>query len=470
MSAPDISIISVGVGIGDRRLPIAEVGAAWGRSGRGQVAVCSPDEDTLTLAWSAADAAITALGADGTTIDGLWWGTTRPPFAEGPSWSYLAATLGLRNDAAGAMCTGSPHAGIDAFDAACDAVGSSRITTALVVCSDALLPGLGSGFETACGAGAVAMLLEQGEGGAVVVERSRSFEPFLDRYRGDREDETRDVYDGRLFREQIFLPLTTRCASGLDVDRAATRWSLPDPDGRLGAALGKKIGAAVVSSADHRRSLGELGAAAAWVGIVPALAEPGPAAVVAFGGGRATALRLDVISPVPGVTAAVAALDAVGMPISYAEVLRSRGQLVASGERVEMAVPPGSAMFVRDNHDILGLLGARCIECGTVNFPPAIHPSCVGCGGDKFDEIALARAGTVQTFVINHTMPAPFVAPLPLVCVDLVDGSRVMFQGVGDGTGIEIGAPVRLVLRRYTVERGVPVYGWKVAPTTEAFT
>jgi hydroxymethylglutaryl-CoA synthase len=127
-------------------------------------------------------------------------------------------------------------------------------------------------------------------------------------------------------------------------------------------------------------------------------------------------------------------------------------------------------MFVRDNRDILGLFGARCIECGTVNFPPAIHPSCVGCGGDKFDEVALARTGTVQTFVINHTMPAPFVAPLPLVCVDLVDGSRVMFQGVGDGEGIEIGAPVRLVLRRYTVERGVPVYGWKVAPTTEAFT
>ena len=36
----------------------ADIGAAWGRSGRGQVAACAPDEDTLTLAWDAATAAL----------------------------------------------------------------------------------------------------------------------------------------------------------------------------------------------------------------------------------------------------------------------------------------------------------------------------------------------------------------------------------------------------------------------------
>ena len=77
----------------------------------------------------------------------------------------------------------------------------------------------------------------------------------------------------------------------------------------------------------------------------------------------------------------------------------------------------------------------------------------------------LARTGTVQTFVINHAMPAPFVAPLPLVCVDLDDGSRVMFQGEGTGADLAIGSPVDLVLRRYAIERGVPVYGWKVRST-----
>jgi hydroxymethylglutaryl-CoA synthase len=457
-----IAITAVGVGVAERRLPISEIGAAWGRGGRGQVAVCSADEDTLTLAWTAADAALAAAGRAGSSIDGLWWGTTRPPFAEGPSWSYLAAALGLGGDTHGALLSGSPHSGLDALLAAADAVAAGRVTTALVVGGDALLPGAGSGFEAACGAGAVAVIVQAGDGPAIVGRSATRHEPVLDRYRGDREDETRDVYDGRLFREEIFLPIATRCAGALSVD-GATRWSLPDPDGRLGAALAKSIGAGTVSSADHRPLLGDLGAGAALAGLVPALAEPGPAALLAFGGGRATAVAIDVAAAVPGAGAALAALDATGRPVSYAEVLRNRGQLVAVGEQVEMAVPPGSAMFVRDNHDVLALLGARCVACDTINFPPAIHPSCTGCGGDKFTEVALARTGSVQTFVVNHTMPAPFVAPLPLVCVDLDDGSRVMFQGVGTGDDLAIGDRCRLVLRRYSVERGVPVYGWKVA-------
>jgi hydroxymethylglutaryl-CoA synthase len=70
-------------------------------------------------------------------------------------------------------------------------------------------------------------------------------------------------------------------------------------------------------------------------------------------------------------------------------------------------------------------------------------------------------SGTVHTFVVNQTMPAPFVAPLPIAVVDLDDGSRIMLQVVGDGRDLAIGAGVELVLRRYAHERGVPVYGWK---------
>jgi hydroxymethylglutaryl-CoA synthase len=67
----------------------------------------------------------------------------------------------------------------------------------------------------------------------------------------------------------------------------------------------------------------------------------------------------------------------------------------------------------------------------------------------------------VHTFVVNHTMPPPFEAPLPLAVIDLEDGARVMLQVVGDGADMQIGAQVELVLRRYAFERGVPVYGFK---------
>ena len=194
------------------------------------------------------------------------------------------------------------------------------------------------------------------------------------------------------------------------------------------------------------------------------LAEVGTTMIVGFGGGRATGVEISVKTPVRG-AAAVARTLAHGTPTAYATTIQSRRQLVPSGETVQMGVPPGSAQFVRGIDEMLGLLGARCVDCGTINTPPSIHPHCISCGSAKFVLEPLARRGTVHTFVVNQTMPAPFVAPLPIAVVDLEDGTRVMLQCVGDGDDIEIGADVELVLRRYAYERGVPVYGYKVRAT-----
>jgi len=90
--------------------------------------------------------------------------------------------------------------------------------------------------------------------------------------------------------------------------------------------------------------------------------------------------------------------------------------------------------------------------------------TCINCGGPKLEPVQLARGGTVQTYVINHTMPAPFVAPLPIAVLDMDDGARLMLQVVGDGSDVSIGRVVRLVLRKYAHERGVPVYGFKAQP------
>ena len=147
--------------------------------------------------------------------------------------------------------------------------------------------------------------------------------------------------------------------------------------------------------------------------------------------------------------------------MSYAEALRARGQLVPTGETIPMGVPPESAMFTRGADEMLGLLGGRCVDCGTISTPPSIHPHCINCGGPKLEPVEVARGGQVHTFVVNYTMPAPFVAPLPLAVLDMDDGARLMLQVVGDGSDVEIGRRVELVLRKYAHERGVPVYGFK---------
>jgi uncharacterized OB-fold protein len=174
-----------------------------------------------------------------------------------------------------------------------------------------------------------------------------------------------------------------------------------------------------------------------------------------------------VTAPVPGAAAAQQALEDAGRDTSYAALLRARGQLEPNGETIPMGVPPESAMFTRGADEMLQLLGGRCVDCGTISTPPSIHPHCIACGGPKLEPVALAREGTVHTYVVNHTMPAPFEAPLPIAVIDLDDGARVMLQVADDGQNVEIGRRMRLVLRKYAHERGVPVYGYKALPAKE---
>lgn len=462
---PAVQILAVGAAAPAWRLAAAEVGAAWGRGGRGQSAVCAPDEDVLTLAAEAAGRALAASGLQTDIVDGLWWGTTRPPFAEGPSHAVLARAVGLSHRSGGALCSGSPHAGMEALLGAADAIGAGTARVALVVVSDAIVPGNGTPFETRAGAGAAAIVLVSHGGNATLGERITRTEPFLDRYRGDGEPDTRDLYDPRLFREEIFLPAMREVGEQLrgvvGDDAPVGAWSLPDPDGRLGATVAKELGIGTAASSAIYAELGDTGAAAALLGGLGAFADAGTVTIVGTGGGRTTGLVVEVKGAVRGADAVASALTD-GSEASYADVLRARGQLVPSGETVQMGVPPQSAQFVRGADEMLGLLGARCVDCGTINTPPSIHPHCISCGSAKFVLEPLARHGHVHTFVVNQTMPAPFVAPLPIAVVDLDDGARIMLQGIGDGTGITVGAEVELVLRRYAHERGVPVYGYKV--------
>ncbi len=461
-----VRVLGVGAATPSLRLAASEVGAAWGRKGRGQFAVCAPDEDTLTLAWEAATRALDAAGVDAGDVDGLYWGTSRPPFAEGPSFAFLASALGCGPAISGTLSAGSAHAGMEALGAGVDAVGAGSVRIALVIASDAVRPGPGTGFEARCGAGAAAFVVSaDGAGTATVGARVSLTRPFLDRYRGDGEIDNRDLYDGRLFREEIFLPVVGDVVATL-ASSDVRAWSLPDPDGRLGATLAQRAGATQVPSADVYTAVGDTGAAAALLGGALALDRAGTVAMVGTGGGRTTGILIDAEAPVPGAALVAEALGG-GRDASYAEVLRARGQLTPVGETIPMGVPPQSAMFVRGADEMLGLLGGRCVDCGTISTPPSIHPHCINCGGPKLEPVALARTGVIHTFVINQTMPAPFVAPLPIAVLDMADGARLMLQAVGDGTDIAIGGSVDLVLRKYAHERGVPVYGFKARAKKE---
>jgi len=472
MTVRPVTVVSAGASAPALRLRGSEVAAAWGTAGsKGEVALCDSDEDTLTLAWQAAIDALGAARIDAGEVSGLWWGTTRPPFAEGPSHAFLATAIGLDPAAQGALISGSPHSGMEALLCAWDAIAAGHATLALVVASDALVPGLGTGGESTTGAGAAALLLASDsgpdpQGGSLrLLSRATRAVPAVDRYRADGGDWTGDVYDPRLFREELFLPLLEKAGHAVGGEPAAL--AVSDPDGKLAGALSKRLGAPV-ASAPVQSALGDTAAAAPLLGMIQActidqLQGGGQLAVIGYGGGRASAVNVEVNGELPGASRLADVLSS-GRQVTYTRALRARGQLEPMAEPIPMGLPPAGAAFSRGNVEMLQLEGARCADCGVISTPPSVHPACTGCGGGKLETIRLSRKGTVVTFVVNQTMPPPFAAPLPLIVVDLEDGARIMVQGTpADAEVLDVGDTVELSLRRYALERGIPVYGYKAS-------
>ncbi|OYO16556.1 hypothetical protein CGZ93_17475 [Enemella dayhoffiae] len=89
------------------------------------------------------------------------------------------------------------------------------------------------------------------------------------------------------------------------------------------------------------------------------------------------------------------------------------------------------------------LLIQRCADCATLRHPPG--PMCPQCHSFDWDTVTAAGTGTVHSFVISHhPRAAGFDYPLPIVLVDLTEGTRLVADYRGPIEELEIGLPVRV--------------------------
>ena len=395
--------------------PSKDAGAAWGAGGgRGQVAVCDADEDTLTLAWEAADAALDAAGDHRPTMCRACGGA--PPGRPSPkarATPFSPPTLGLDADRGGGAAAADRRTrGWRRSVGAWDALAAGHADIALVVISDALVPGLGTAAETTrsgrrrCRArpmaeGAPAVLSPSGsvDAGARPVPGRRRH-AAVDRYRPDGGVATGDVY-----RPLMAVPRRVFVAAAAETGGPRRRGerrppSAPgpfaDPDGKLASAAGQALGAPAPLGRRCRRELGDTGAAAALLGLVRLRwrREPEPSAPSATAGARPPRSSSRSTTPVPGADSR----RRLGSGRAGRSPTSRRCGRGASSSRwtdpVPMGLPPGGAAFVRGNPEMLGLVGARCQACGTISTPPSVHPTCIGCGGDDLEVVPLARRGT----------------------------------------------------------------------------
>jgi len=328
-----------------------------------------------------------------------------------------------------------------------------------------------SDIEHAAGAGAVAILLADGAG--TVLDRASHVESYPGtRFRSGDDDETTGLgvtqYDRNAFQTAL-----GGAAEGLDVDTAnVDAAAVQSPDGKLpyraAGALG--VDTETIAAAETVSSLGDTGAASAFLGAASAFEAGADRVLLATYGSGAGANAFVVDGPIPTETALSGDTN-----LTYPEYLRRRGEITSDepeGGGAYVSVPS----WQRTTPQRHRLIAGRCPDCGTLNFPP--DGACQSCrtrvgeyervqlpGDGAIEAVTtIAQGGAPPEFVEQQSRSGPFVSAV--VALDGPDGEEtvsVPSQVLTGGESVEIGARVEATVRRVYTQEGVIRYGFKMA-------
>jgi uncharacterized protein len=104
------------------------------------------------------------------------------------------------------------------------------------------------------------------------------------------------------------------------------------------------------------------------------------------------------------------------------------------------------------------LLIQHCTSCGTLRHPPL--PACAACGSLEWDTVQSSGRGTLFSYVVVHYPQVPsFEYPLPIVLIELEEGTRVVanLEGI-EPDAIVIGMALQAEFVDYDDELSLPVF------------
>ena len=129
--------------------------------------------------------------------------------------------------------------------------------------------------------------------------------------------------------------------------------------------------------------------------------------------------------------------------------------------------------FWREIPSRYNLIGTRCGNCGTVDFPPrSICPKCHRKSVGKMQRQKLTGKGVVVSYTVVHDAPSQFdlLKPYVLAVIELEEKARLTSQLIDvEPANVKVGLPVEATFRRLGQEgeAGIIQYGYKFRPVTE---
>lgn len=463
-------ILSYGAYIPFNRLQRAAIGAALEtKADKGERAIASFDEDTVTMAVEASRAAL--AGAAGASPTSLFFATTEPPYQEKLNAATIHAALDLPAQTRALDLGGSTRAGLGALLIAADASGSGA---ALAAISDVRQGAPEGSAEQSGGDAAAAFLMGSGK---TIADIEATYSETLEHqalWRLPGEKFVR-VWEERFALTQVYGPLLAAGGKGVlkkagitGADIAKAVVDAPNP--RAGASLAKALGIASEKFVDPMLgTVGHTGTAHAGLMLASALdgAKPGDRILVISASDGVEAILFKVTDAIASYkpAAPVAKLIAAKRnDISYLRYLKWRGILQTEKPRRPDPDRPAAPPVFRRRHWKFSFVGTECTKCGAKHLPP--QKVCVQCGAvDEMKEVPFAnRRGKVATYTIDRLAFTP-QPPMVMAMVDFDGGGRVELE-VTDcrPEQVDIGVELEMTFRRFFTADGVHNYFWKARP------
>ncbi|HEX2695226.1 MAG TPA: SDR family NAD(P)-dependent oxidoreductase, partial [Acidobacteriota bacterium] len=444
---------------------------------QGERSMCNHDEDSLTMAVAAARDCLT--GKEKKAVDGAYLCSTTLPFADRQNAGILKTALNLRDDMITADFTSSLRAGTTGLLTALEVAQGGSRKNILVAAADKRETRPAYFYEMWFGDGAAALLVGDQE---VIAEFKGAYTvsyDFVDHYRGagKRYDY---MWEERWLREEGYSKFIPEAVDGLfkklgitmnDVQKVV----FPCLFKAEHKAIAKKLGATPEKVIDQMHEVcGETGAAHPLVMLVAALeqAKPGDGILLAGFGQGCDALYFKVteaitkLAPRAGVKGSLENKKTID---NYMKFLKFRN-LIQPEMGIRAEAPTQTAMTVlwRKRKMLTGLVGGKCRDCGTAQFPKmdiCVNPKCNHVNTQDDYEFADVPA-RIKTFT-GDLLAVSVDPPATYGMVQFEGGGRFM----ADFTDCEladckVGLPVKMAFRRRFTddERGFSGYFWKAVP------
>lgn len=441
---------------------------------KGEKAVASFDEDSLTMAVAAADNCLN--GVDRQSVEGLFFASTTSPYKEKLSSSIIAAVLDLPKEILTADFTNSLRSGTIAMKSAMDSVSAGSAKKILVVVADCRLGAPGSGFEHSCGDGSAAFIIGSKDVVASIEGFHSAFSEILDIWRAEDDRFIRSGED-RFIQSQGYARVVPPSVTKLMKEKNLspedfTRAIVYGPDSkrqmRICRALGFDPKSQIQGSLlDY---VGNTGAAHTPMLLAAALEKAKPNQrfiVVSYGDGSDVFVlkTTELVGTFKNRMSFEEQLTTKRMVPDYRIYLEWRGLLTMQRLSRPIAGDISVSALWRDQQYVLPFHGVKCRNCGAVQYPP--QRVCTECSTrDKFDVIRLSgKRGTVFTYSFDYLSSGLEPPPIVTTVFDFEGGGRALLMMTDrELSEVKVGMSVDMTFRKYFFHGGIHNYVWKTKP------